>query len=814
MKHTWSLLFLCGLLAPGVGSLTAGETHTKLKAPVQCLPSNTTPVTAEELLHRALAARGGEAAAARITSYRSKGTVDFAWAGRCDYECIATRSNQVRAVFDFGAGSRYDFGFNGQAGWEIKPGSAPQSQSGDKLQEIQDEAAFFADYDNPGAYRSVTYLGQTTFDGIPCHELKLVTQSGLERTHYYNATNYLQVGSLHRVTGDDGPVWVRMSFQEYRKYAGFKFPTRYRCRTEDNEWVIRIKSVQLNSVTNSAFNPPAGLVAAHPDSPAPAQASTLSDEEIKMLLQDRVGNDRVSVGLVVGLLDAQGSRIINCGKIDTGDSPAVNGDTLFEIGSITKVFTRLLLYDMIARGQMNPDDPVQNYLPASVRMPTRHGKQITLWDLCTHTSGLPREMGDPCTVKHLYSFLKHYRLPRDPGDESEYSNLGLALLGHVIALKAGQDYETLIRERICRPLKMDSTVITLTPELKARCATGHLSVNRPANYIGLQALPGAGAIFSTANDLLKFASARLGFKPCPFMPLMKKTNVGHNGSTFGFSTELAFDLKHRRALVVLANCRNDDVVVQLASLLKAQSQKPPGTVALSTAAGDQCLGQYYSGSGFVRTVRREGGRLLLQEWGQGSCELFPLSQTNFYNQLFDCGVSFVQDKKTGQAGQLVVGGWHGARLQGQVLPPALTPLTDRECQACAHSDLQGTWQAKLWLWYWPFQSLSLKVRLAEPSPGAFRAEGDSSDQDVKGEPLGVIYSRPDVKVFLLSRDGSFQGKVNPSHTKVTGLWNQAGYSVHVTFRRAEPSPTSQPDPDSADRKTLFSKWPGKNDQQL
>jgi len=809
MKLTHQLVSLCGLLVLCPGGLAAGESQAKLDAARPHSASQARPPSAEEILRRALSARGGEAVAARIQSYDCKGTVDFAWAGRCNYECLGTRSNQVRAIYDFGGGGRYEFGFDGQVAWEVKPDGAPESQSGEKLWEARDEAAFFADYDDPQAYRSMTYVGQTSFDGIPCHELKLVTQSGLEQTHYYNATNFLLAGTVHRVMEDTGPVWVRMSLMEYRKFAAFQFPTRYRCRTEDNEWVIRINSVQVNCVTNSAFNPPAGLVAASTNSSPAAPPATLTDEEIKTILRDRVEGDRVGVGLVVGLLDAQGSRVISCGKLDNGNSPEVNGDTLFEIGSITKVFTRVLLHDMVARGEMNLDDPVQKYLPVSVRMPTRHGKQITLWDLSTHTSGLPREMGDPWTVKHLYAFLTHHKLRCDPGDQFEYSNIGVALLGHVIALKAGQDYETLVRERICRPLKMDSTVITLTPELQARRATGHAPVNRPAGYIGMQAVPGCGALFSTANDMLKFASARLGFTPCPLTPLMKKTNGGHNGGTFGFSTELAFDLKLRRALVVLANCRNDDVVTQLTPLLKEQSPKPPGIVPLSREVGDQYVGQYFAGEGRIRSVRREGDRLLLQELGQGSCELFPLSQTNFYNQLFDCRASFVRDNQTARASELVLGGWHGARLSGQILPPSASPLTDQDCQPRAGSDLQGVWQGKLKLWYWPFASLRLKVRVAEPSPGAYRAEGDSPDQGVKDEPLGIIYSPPNVKVFLLAQEGSFQGKLNPAHTKVTGRWKQAGYNIHVTLRRTKPSPVARPDPDSAKRKALLSKWPGK-----
>jgi hypothetical protein len=361
----------------------------------------------------------------------------------------------------------------------------------------------------------------------------------------------------------------------------------------------------------------------------------------------------------------------------------------------------------------------------------------------------------------------------------------MMLLGHVIALKAGQDYETLVRERICRPLKMDSTAITLTPELQARRAVGHVSANRPAGYIGLQDLPGAGALFSTANDMLKFASARLGFTPCPLTPLMKKTDGGHNGGTFGFSTLLAFDPKERRALVVLSNRRNDDPDY-LRPLLKNQSPKPPHIAPVSARVYDQYAGQYHAGKR-LWTVRREGDRLVLQEWGKPGCEVFPQSETNFYNQLFDCRATFVRDDNTGRARELIIGGWRGVRIPGQILQPSDSPLTDGDCPPRKGSDLQGVWKATLRPWYWPFVALHLAVRIAEPSAGALRAEADCPEQGAKGLLLGIIYNRPTVEVMVLSGDGLFQGKVNPTRTKVAGHWKQDGHSIRVTFRRVGPS---------------------------
>jgi CubicO group peptidase (beta-lactamase class C family) len=125
----------------------------------------------------------------------------------------------------------------------------------------------------------------------------------------------------------------------------------------------------------------------------------------------------------------------------------------------------------------------------------------------------------------LNAFLSGYQLTHDPGTKFEYSSLGAGLLGHVIALKAGSDYESLVVDRICRPLKMDSTRITLTPELKARFATGHNRFGEAVPSWDRQTQLGGSALRSTANDLLKFVSANLGLTPSSLTPVMEKTHV-------------------------------------------------------------------------------------------------------------------------------------------------------------------------------------------------------------------------------------------------------------------------------------------------
>ena len=120
------------------------------------------------------------------------------------------------------------------------------------------------------------------------------------------------------------------------------------------------------------------------------------------------------------------------------------------------------------------DDPVKNYLPSGVNVPERNGKQITLLDLATHTSGLPRMPGNftprdasnpyaDYTVAKLYGFLSGYQLTREIGAKFEYSNLGLGLLGQALTQRAGMDYEALVRDRIAGPLRLESTRVVLTP---------------------------------------------------------------------------------------------------------------------------------------------------------------------------------------------------------------------------------------------------------------------------------------------------------------------------------------------------------------
>lgn len=323
--------------------------------------------------------------------------------------------------------------------------------------------------------------------------------------------------------------------------------------------------------------------------------SDITDDQIKNILRERIDVAKKSVGIVVGLIDEKGTRIVSYGKPSQDSAQTVNGDSVFEIGSVTKVFTATLLCDMVERGELNLDDPISKFLPATVRAPTREGKGITLRQLSSQVSGLPRMPGnfapkDPnnpyadYSVEQMYAFLSGYALTRDPGAQYLYSNLGVGLLGHILTRRAGMDYETLVRTRVLQPLKMSDTAIELTPGMKARLASGHNQMLKPVANWDLPTLAGAGALRSTVNDLLKFVGANLGLTKSPLAVAMQKAHqpqhdtgtpglevglgwhiltkfnaeiVWHNGGTGGYHSFVGFDKKKRRGVVILSNSTND-----------------------------------------------------------------------------------------------------------------------------------------------------------------------------------------------------------------------------------------------------------------
>jgi len=435
--------------------------------------------------------------------------------------------------------------------------------------------------------------------------------------------------------------------------------------------VIARRDFLLGTIASSVF-------------PAPTRADSAPDDELRTILQDRIDRARQSVGIVASSFDSgRRQKIATYGRSGASNDRPLDGDTVFEIGSITKVFTALLLGEMVTRGEVALDDPVSKYLPGSVKMPARNGKQITFLDLATYTSGLPRlpdgipNIGDnpyaAYTVEQLYAFLSNHTLRFDPGTHYEYANLGFGLLGHVLALRANTSYEDLVVSRVCAPLALEDTRISLTGSMRERLAQGHLSnLNATANW-DLPALAGAGALRSTANDLLKFMKVtcltETGTPLRSAIDLLLQTRrptdissmkvgmgwfvrsgnddeiVWKDGMTGGYACFAGFSTRLRSGAVVLSNTANsiNDIGFSLANPANKIAQYPP-EITVDPAVLATYQGIYQMTPTFALAIRADSGRLFVRATGQNEFELFAEGENRFFMRIVDAQGTFLRNK--------------------------------------------------------------------------------------------------------------------------------------------------------------------------
>lgn len=407
--------------------------------------------------------------------------------------------------------------------------------------------------------------------------------------------------------------------------------------------------------------------------------------DLRSLLVNRVDEAKRGTAMVVGELSPEGHVYTAHGHIAAGGSEPGAG-TFFEIGSITKVFTALLLMDAVERGEVALEDPVAKYLPETVKVPSRNGRQITLADLTTHTSGLPRipsnldatNLDNPYAKygpTELYAFLSGYALTRDPGAQWEYSNLGVGLLGHALARRAGVSYETLLRQRILVPLGMEDTTITLSATQRRLMATAHDEQLRPVSWWYLDALAGAGAIRSTGGDMLTFAAAAMrgeGPLKAAFARMLALRRPGqagseqaagwivmkpmgaevliHDGGTHGFRSALMIDPAAKRAAVAWINGPTDVTDIAARALEPRSPVRmltpPRKEITLTVAALEQYVGSYPLAPTFVLSITRQGQKLFAQATGQPSFEIFAEKPDEFFARVTDLQISFTR----GEAG--------------------------------------------------------------------------------------------------------------------------------------------------------------------
>lgn len=260
-------------------------------------------------------------------------------------------------------------------------------------------------------------------------------------------------------------------------------------------------------------------------------------DKIKNEIKYVVDHNSSKSAIAIGFVDPNGTQFLGYGKLSNSSNSTIDRNTIFGIGSITKVFNTILLADMVNDGIVKLNDPIDKYLPSNVTVPQYKGHKITLEDLATHTSGLPEFPSNYCkyywdnfdknltlqfrtdTIKcsknystdQLYQGLSNTTISREPGSKFQYSSFGSSLLGHILTQKSNMSsWNELVEKRILSVLGMNSTGIDLANEQKSRLAVGHLNNNElPFGSLNPTIVP-SGGLYSTIDDMLKFVSANMG----------------------------------------------------------------------------------------------------------------------------------------------------------------------------------------------------------------------------------------------------------------------------------------------------------------
>ena len=412
----------------------------------------------------------------------------------------------------------------------------------------------------------------------------------------------------------------------------------------------------------------------------------LSDSAIRAVIKERVDTKRSS-GIAVGILDPDGrTRVFAYGA--SGTSRPIDETSVFEIGSITKTFTGTTLADMVGKGEVKLDDPVAKYLPSTAHVPSRNGREITLVDLATQSSGLPRmptnfapkDRSNPYadyTEQQAIDFVSSYTLPRDIGAEYEYSNLGMGLLGIALARRENTSYENLVRQHVLDPLGMNDTRVVFTPSMRERLALGHDEAGQVVSNWDIPGLAGAGALRSTVNDMLKYLKANVDpahttLTSAIEMAHLKRHGTGnpnvnlglawhitttpvgtnitwHNGGTGGYRTFIGFDPARHAGVVVLSNSNTgvDDIGMHFVDprlpLAPAPVKVAHTEISVAPAVLDRYVGDYELAPNFHIVVTREGNALFGTPTGQGKAQLFAEKEDGFFLKVVEAQLVFTKD---------------------------------------------------------------------------------------------------------------------------------------------------------------------------
>ncbi|TGE83223.1 hypothetical protein C7Y70_11050 [Pseudoalteromonas sp. KS88] len=409
-------------------------------------------------------------------------------------------------------------------------------------------------------------------------------------------------------------------------------------------------------------------------------SSSAANAELEKVLKHKVETEKLSVGIAVAIIENGQVSFINVGVANKETAQEIDQNTLFEIGSVSKVMTSTALATFVDEGTLKLSDPVQNYLPKSVKLPMKNDKAITFESLASHRSGLPRlpsnmQFSNPLnpyvdyTTEMMYEFLNQYTLPREVGESPEYSNLAVGLLGHTLAKIDDMNYEQMLMQRVLKPLKMKNTFVEVPKSALTRRSKGHNGNLETTDYWQLPAMAGAGAVVSDATDMALYLKAnmqqnelasaiKLTHQPtAEFGNSLTRVGLGwiiqgtadgdvymHNGQTGGFASFIGFNPTSHKGIVILSNTSilMDEVGYSyLTNSLASLKLTTPVKVAEVELA--KLIGRYELVPGFILSITHDGDKLFVQGTGQPRLPLTANSINEFVNNAVKARIQFELD---------------------------------------------------------------------------------------------------------------------------------------------------------------------------
>lgn len=431
---------------------------------------------------------------------------------------------------------------------------------------------------------------------------------------------------------------------------------------------------------------------------APASSQQLTKEWLQAQAQELV-DDEVADGLSIGFIEGKNYGVVHAGAAVDGEK--ATSRTIYEIGSITKVFTSLLLADAVTRGDVVLDQSAKVSNRAEIRLPKLDGQSISWLQLSTHRSGLPRlpsnlqpiDLMNPYRnydAKEAAKFLSSFQLSRAPGATQEYSNFAVSVLGYLVAEKAGQSYEDLLKKRIADPLGMSDCAIKLTSEQTKRFATPHNAFGSTASPWTFSNLPGAGGIRASMRDMMRFAKAQLtppdnnlgkaielawkkhtdadasgSAMGLGWMIMVDGQTRWHNGQTGGYHSALFINRATKTAAIILCNTavvkEIDELAIKIIRKAAGENvdrkrelaSKNSGKPEDDPKYRSRLEGKYKLAPNFIFTVRDRRGHMMVGITNQPTQEVFPDSPTHWSYRSVDATLEF-KLSKSGPAKSLVL----------------------------------------------------------------------------------------------------------------------------------------------------------------